>query len=107
MTELSIELAAEDPSYEDMCLKFVEHFLWIASAMNRTGPDGMWDEEDGFYYDVLRTPDGTGAAAQGPFDGGTAAPVRYDGHRRAAAGACAACSERIDPSSAAAAVAAP
>jgi len=56
--ELSVELAAEDPSYEDMCLKFVEHFLWIASAMNRTGPDGMWDEEDGFYYDVLRTPDG-------------------------------------------------
>jgi hypothetical protein len=58
MMELSVELAAEDPSYEDMCLKFVEHFLWIASAMNRTGPDGMWDEEDGFYYDVLRTPDG-------------------------------------------------
>ena len=58
MMELSIELAAEDSSYEDMCLKFVEHFLWIASAMNRAGPDGMWDEEDGFYYDVLRTPDG-------------------------------------------------
>jgi hypothetical protein len=58
MMELSIELAAEDPCYEDMCLKFAEHFLWIASAMNRTGPGGMWDEEDGFYYDVLRTPDG-------------------------------------------------
>lgn len=58
MMELSIELAAEDPCYEDMCLKFVEHFLWIASAMNRTGPGGMWDEEEGFYYDVLRTPDG-------------------------------------------------
>ena len=42
-----------------MCTKFVEHFLWIASGMNRTGPEGMWDEEDGFYYDVLRLPDGS------------------------------------------------
>ena len=59
MIELAVELAAEDPSYEDMCTKFVEHFLWIASGMNRIGPDGMWDEEDGFYYDVLRLPDGS------------------------------------------------
>jgi hypothetical protein len=59
MVELSVELAAEDPSYQDMCTKFLEHFLWIASGMNRTGPDGMWDEEDGFYYDVLRLPDGS------------------------------------------------
>jgi Glycosyl hydrolase family 63 C-terminal domain len=58
MIELSIELASEDPSYQDMCTKFVEHFAWIASGMNRTGPGGMWDEEDGFYYDVLRRPDG-------------------------------------------------
>ena len=58
MLELSTELAGEDSSYEDMCLKFAEHFLWIASGMNRTGPGGMWDEEDGFYYDVLRLPDG-------------------------------------------------
>jgi hypothetical protein len=54
-----VELAAEDPSYQDMCTKFLEHFLWIASGMNRTGPEGMWDEEDGFYYDVLRLPDGS------------------------------------------------
>ena len=42
-----------------MAAKFVDHFLWIASAMNHMGPDGMWDEEDGFYYDVLRFPDGS------------------------------------------------
>ncbi|MET0218353.1 MAG: glucosidase [Burkholderiales bacterium] len=59
MVELAVELAAEDPSYQDMCTKYVEHFMWIASGMNRTGPDGMWDEEDGFYYDVLRLPDGS------------------------------------------------
>ena len=42
-----------------MALKFVEHFMWIASAMGRLGGEtGMWDEEDGFYYDVLRLPDG-------------------------------------------------
>ena len=35
------------------------HLLWIARGMNQTGPEGMWDEEDGFYYDVLRLPDGT------------------------------------------------
>jgi hypothetical protein len=58
MAELSIELAAHDPSWEDLAGKFVEHFLWIAAAVNHLGPDGMWDEEDGFYYDVLRLPDG-------------------------------------------------
>jgi hypothetical protein len=42
-----------------MAIKFVDHFFWIARAMNQTGPDGMWDEEDGFYYDVLRRPDGS------------------------------------------------
>jgi Glycosyl hydrolase family 63 C-terminal domain len=58
MLEISIELATYDAVYEDMALKFAEHFLWIAQAMNRMGPCGMWDEEDGFYYDVLRLPDG-------------------------------------------------
>ena len=57
MAELAIELATYDPIYEDMVLKFAEHFLYIATAMNR--PDGMWDEEDGFYYDILRLPDGS------------------------------------------------
>ncbi len=59
MSEIAIELAAHDPMYEDMALKFAEHFIWIAQAMNQTGPEGMWDEEDGFYYDVLRLPDGS------------------------------------------------
>jgi hypothetical protein len=59
LLEISVELAAHDPTYEDMAAKFVDHFLWIANAMNHTGPGGMWDEEDGFYYDVLRFPDGS------------------------------------------------
>jgi hypothetical protein len=58
LVELAAELAIEDPSYQDMCTKFVEHFLWVAQGMNHTGPAGMWDDEDGFYYDVLRLPDG-------------------------------------------------
>jgi hypothetical protein len=59
MLEISIELASHDSFFEDMATKFAEHFLWIAQAMNHMGPDGMWDEEDGFYYDVLRLPDGS------------------------------------------------
>ncbi|MFA6917094.1 MAG: glucosidase [Parachlamydiales bacterium] len=59
MLELSIELTAVDPAYEDLAIKYEEHFLWIASALNRMGQEGMWDEEDGFYYDLLRQPDGT------------------------------------------------
>jgi len=58
MLEIAVELAAHDSFYEDMATKFADHFLWIAHAMNQTGPEGMWDEEDGFYYDVLRLPDG-------------------------------------------------
>ena len=58
MVELAVELAAHDSTYEDMVSKFVEHFFFIALGMNRPGADGMWDEEDGFYYDVLRLPDG-------------------------------------------------
>jgi hypothetical protein len=59
MAEISVELATYDSFYEEMAIKFVDHFLWIARAMNQTGPEGMWDEEDGFYYDVLRHPDGS------------------------------------------------
>ena len=59
MLEIAAELALSDPDYVDMTLKFSEHFLWIASALARMGGGtGMWDEEDGFYYDVLRLPDG-------------------------------------------------
>jgi len=59
MLELAIELAASDPTYEDFVFKFVEHFHYIAAAMNRPGAEGMWDEDDGFYYDILRLPDGS------------------------------------------------
>ncbi len=59
MLEIGVEVAAEDPAFEDLAVRFVDHFLLIARAMNREGPRGMWDEEDGFYYDVLRRPDGS------------------------------------------------
>jgi hypothetical protein len=59
MLEIATELALEKPAYADMSLKFVEHYLWIASSMIHAGQDvGMWDEQDGFFYDVLRLPDG-------------------------------------------------
>ena len=59
MLEIAIELARHRPGYAAMVLKFIEHFLWIASSMIHAGEDiGMWDEEDGFFYDVLRLPDG-------------------------------------------------
>jgi len=56
---IAMELAKEDPSYEDVASKFWEHFLHIASAMNHMGSDGtgMWDEMDGFFYDMLHLPD--------------------------------------------------
>ncbi|HEU5165378.1 MAG TPA: glucosidase, partial [Chitinophagaceae bacterium] len=59
MLELAIELACDDPNYEEMVFKFIEHFYYIALAMNSPGDEGMWDEEDGFYYDMLRLPDGS------------------------------------------------
>jgi hypothetical protein len=59
MVELAIELAVHDRTYEDMVVKFAEHFYYIAQGMNKTGQDSMWDEEDGFYYDLLRLPDGS------------------------------------------------
>ena len=59
MLEICAELALERPNYGDMALKFVEHYLWIATSMVHAGDDvGMWDEEDGFFYDVLRLPSG-------------------------------------------------
>lgn len=59
MLQIATTLARTDPDYLDMALKFVQHFLWIASSMaNIGGGTSMWDEEDGFFYDVLRLPDG-------------------------------------------------
>ncbi len=51
---IALELARENPAYEDVASKFLEHFVYIAHAMNNLGRDGMglWNEEDGFYYDV-------------------------------------------------------
>ncbi len=62
MLELAMSLAEQDPGYEEFVLKFVERFFWIAAAVDPLGdnPDEMWDEEDGFFYDVLRLPDGSG-----------------------------------------------
>jgi Glycosyl hydrolase family 63 C-terminal domain len=61
MLEICAELALEKPAYLDMCLKFLEHYFWIASSLAHAGDDvGMWDEEDGFFYDVLRLPNGQG-----------------------------------------------
>jgi hypothetical protein len=59
MLQIAAELTKHDPAYIDMLLKFTAHFVWIAVAMNP--PDGetaLWDEQDGFYYDVMRMPDG-------------------------------------------------
>jgi hypothetical protein len=58
MLEIAFEIAVHDHNYEDMVMKFAEHFYYIAAGMNRSGQDGMWDEEDGFYYDLLQLPDG-------------------------------------------------
>jgi hypothetical protein len=59
MLEIGAELAVANPAYVNLTMKFLEHFLMIASGMMRPSDGGgMWDEEDGFFYDVLRTPDG-------------------------------------------------
>jgi hypothetical protein len=58
MLEIAAELARNDDDYADLAIKFVQHFLWIASSMTHVGETGMWDEEDGFFYDVLRLPNG-------------------------------------------------
>jgi len=60
MLEMAIELTLARPTYLRMCTKFIEHFLWISSAMVVEGGGvGMWDEEDGFFYDVLQLPGGS------------------------------------------------
>ncbi|MBB3181854.1 MGH1-like glycoside hydrolase domain-containing protein [Variovorax sp. Sphag1AA] len=60
MLRISVELALSEPLYEEFVEKFFQHTLFIAGAMDRVGErqDEMWDEEDGFFYDVLRLPDG-------------------------------------------------
>jgi Glycosyl hydrolase family 63 C-terminal domain len=60
MLAMALELASGNPAYEDMASKFWEHFLYIAHAMNNLGDDGigLWDDADGFFYDVLHLPGG-------------------------------------------------
>ncbi|MEV6752821.1 glucosidase [Streptomyces sp. NPDC051214] len=60
MLQIALELAEHNEAYEELVLKFVEHYMWIAASMDRVGDlhDELWDEEDGFFYDVLRLPGG-------------------------------------------------
>ncbi|GIX07437.1 MAG: hypothetical protein KatS3mg115_1840 [Candidatus Poribacteria bacterium] len=61
MLRIAIELAQSRPAYEDVATKFFEHFIYIAHAMRHMagGEHSLWDEEDGFFYDLLHLPDGT------------------------------------------------
>jgi hypothetical protein len=61
MLAIAFELAREDRAYEDVASKFFEHFVYIAHALNTMGEEGvgLWDEEDGFFYDVLHLPNGS------------------------------------------------
>jgi hypothetical protein len=59
MLAMALELAREDPEYEDIASKFFEHFIAIADAINTVGGAGLWDDEDGFYYDQLKVGDMT------------------------------------------------
>jgi len=58
MLKIALQLATVDVTYEDIASKFFEHFLYIAAAINHHEGSGLWDEEDGFYYDRLRIEDG-------------------------------------------------
>lgn len=59
MLSMALELARTRPAYEDIASKFFEHFVDIIDAMNNLGGDGLWNEEDGFYYDQILVDDGT------------------------------------------------
>ena len=58
MLAISLELARHNPAYEDMATKFFEHFIYIANAINGEQHHGLWDEQDGFYYDQVHLPNG-------------------------------------------------
>ncbi|XP_045111685.1 uncharacterized protein YMR196W-like [Portunus trituberculatus] len=60
MLDMALVLAEKDPVYEDMASKYFEHFILIVDAINSSGQGrGLWDDEDGFYYDYIRKPDGS------------------------------------------------
>ena len=71
MLAIALELAHHNPAYEDVASKFFEHFVYIAHAMHNRGGEEMslWDEHDGFFYDVLHLPHGGALHAQGALDG--------------------------------------
>ena len=60
MLEMALEISQYNPAYEDVTTKFFEHFVYIAESLNRIGENwtGSWDEEEGFFYDILALPDG-------------------------------------------------
>ena len=60
MLEMALEISQYNPSYEDVATKFLEHFIYIAESLNRIGENwtGSWDDQEGFFYDVLSLPDG-------------------------------------------------
>src|SRR5690606_29466697 len=60
MLSIALQIAVRRPTYEDIATKFFEHFIYIANSINRPASgSGLWDEDDGFYYDSLHLPDGT------------------------------------------------
>ena len=89
MLEIALILTEYDPLYEEVAFKFVEHFIWISYAMDRIGEnhDEMWDEQDGFFYDLLRLPGRPGHAFEGAIAGGIVAALRVDGVRGQCRGA--------------------
>ena len=85
MLEIAMELAMTDEDYIDMVHKFLEHDTWITSSLVHLGGGiGMWDEEDGFFYDVLRSARRPVPEAQGPVDGRVAATMCGHGFRTGA-----------------------
>ena len=87
MMELAVELAAHDHTYEDMVVKFAEHFYYIAAGHEPVRPGGHVGRGGRLLLRRAAAPRRQRHAAQGALDGGAAAPVRHDGHRKVAAGA--------------------
>jgi Mannosylglycerate hydrolase MGH1-like glycoside hydrolase domain len=58
LLSIALELATDDPVYEDIATKFLEHFVYIGAAMNRVGGGGLWHDQEGYYFDILNLPDG-------------------------------------------------
>ena len=90
LMRIALELALHNPVYEDIATKFFEHFLHIAEAMTDIGGDGsgigLWDEEDGFFYDELQLARRPDDSAQGPVDGRPDSAVRRRDARAGDAG---------------------